>query len=120
MLFLMLIMSWFWFCGNESTKTIPFKLLRITEIIVAKLRYNLFKTKYLMLGVRIAVERVEVWQTLAQRGSWDVGATIWLYKTVAPYFKYPSKLKCQNAHISWLTLYNLYMAHNKVFAMDFN
>jgi hypothetical protein len=95
---LMLITSWF--CGKKSTKRISFKLLRVTENTAVKECNELLKMKCLMLGVQIAAEWMGVWQILAQKGSWDVGATILLYKTVVLYFKYLSKLKCRNVHIS--------------------
>ncbi len=40
-----------WFCGNESMKTIPFKLLAATEIKNTKERYKLSQMKTLMLAV---------------------------------------------------------------------
>jgi hypothetical protein len=75
--------------------------------------------KLLMLAVKIAAEQAGVWATLAQRGSWEVGSTIRLYESVHSYFNYPSRMtQCRNTQISWLTVYNLYMAHKKVFATD--
>ena len=78
-----------WFCGNESAKTVPFKLLRPMEIKKVSERYKLSKMKLLMLGVQLAAERCGVWR--AQRGTWDVGLTVRLYEAVRPYFTYPSK-----------------------------
>ena len=75
-----------WFCGNESTKTVPFKMLRATEIKNKKERYKLFQMKTLMLAVEIAAERAGVWQCLSQRGSWDVGLTVRLYESVHCFF----------------------------------
>jgi hypothetical protein len=82
-----------WYCGNESTKTVPFNLLKATEIKKKEERCKLSKMKVLMSGVQTAVERVEVWQHLVRRGSWTVGKTVRLYKSVIPFFRYPSKLK---------------------------
>jgi hypothetical protein len=62
-----------WFCGNESMKTIPFKLLRAMEIKNNKERYKLTHIKMLMLAVEIAAKWVGTWDALAQRGAWDVG-----------------------------------------------
>ena len=47
-----------WFCGNESTKTIPLKLLRATEIKDKKERYKLSKKKSLMAVVKTEAEEV--------------------------------------------------------------
>ena len=77
-----------WFCGNESTKTVPFKMLRATEIKNKKERYKLSQMKTLMLAVEIAAERAGVWQCLSQRGSWDVGSTVRLYESVHRFFTY--------------------------------
>jgi hypothetical protein len=111
-----LIMSWF--CGNESMNTIPFKLLRVTEIKNNNERYKLTHMKMLMLAVEIAAKRVGTWDALAQRGAWDVGSTVRLYESVQHFFRYPSKVKCRTAQISWQTVFNLFRAHNKVFATD--
>ncbi len=54
-----------WFCGNESMKTVPFKLLRAKEIKNTKERYKLSQMKTLMLAVEIAAKRVGTWDTLA-------------------------------------------------------
>jgi hypothetical protein len=111
-----LIMSWF--CGNKSMKTIPFKLLRATEIKNNKERYKLTHMKTLMLAVEIAAKRVGTWDALAQRGTWDVGSTVRLYESVQHFFRYPSKIKCRTAQISWQTVFNHFRVHNKVFATD--
>jgi hypothetical protein len=49
-------------------KTIPFKLLRATEIKNNKERYKLTHMKMLMLAVEIAAKRAGTWDALAQRG----------------------------------------------------
>jgi hypothetical protein len=54
-----------WFCGNESMKTVPFKLLRATEIKNKKERYKLSQMKTLILAVEIAAKRVGTWDALA-------------------------------------------------------
>jgi hypothetical protein len=107
-----------WFCGNESMKTIPFKLLRAMEIKNNNERYKLTHMKMLMLAVEIAAKRVGTWDGLAQRGAWDVGSTVRLYESVKHFFRYPSKVKHRTAQISWQTVINLFRAHNKVFATD--
>ncbi len=111
-----------WLCGNESKKTIPLKLLKASEIQLKKERYKLSKMRTLMLGVKIAAEKAGVWNTLShqnRKGAWDVGSAVRLFESVSPYFKYPSKMKSRrDAHISWITVHNLYVAHKKVFATE--
>ncbi len=73
--------------------------------------------KLLMMGVQLAVERCDMWRP--QRGTWDVGLTVRLYEAVRPYFTYPSKILVRrDNHISEYTVYNLYVKHNKKFAVD--
>ncbi len=107
-----------WYCGNESTKTVPFRLLRAMEIKKKEERYKLSKMKVLMPRVQTAAEQVEVWQHLVQRGSWTVGNTVRLNESVSPFFRYPSKLKRRNKQISWILVYNLYKASKHKFAME--
>ena len=107
-----------WFCGNESTKTVPFKMLKATEIKKKKERYKLSQMKTLMLAVEIAAERAGVWQCLSQRGSWNVGSTVRLYESVHCFFAYQSKMQRRNEQISWQTVYNLFKVNRKVFATD--
>ena len=61
-----------WLCGNESTNTVPYKLLKATEITNKKERYKLLKMRTLMLGVQRAAEQEGVWQIYTQRDSCDV------------------------------------------------
>jgi hypothetical protein len=82
-----------WYGGNESSKTVPLKLLRVTEIKKKKESYKLSKMKVLMSGIQTAAEQVEVWQNLVQRGSWTVESTVRLYESKIPFFRYQSKLK---------------------------
>jgi hypothetical protein len=107
-----------WFCGNESMKTVPLELLRVTKIKNNKERYKLSQMKTLMLAEEIAAKRVGTWDALARRGAWDVGSTVRLYESVQHFFRYPSKIKCWTARISWQTVFNLFKAQNKVFATD--
>ena len=69
-----------WFCGNESMKTVPLKLLTATEIKNTKERYKLSQMKTLMLAVEIAAERVGTWDAFVWRGAWDVGSTVRLLR----------------------------------------
>jgi hypothetical protein len=85
-------------------KLVPLKLLRATEIKNTKERYKLSQMKTLMLAVEIAVKRVGTWGALAQRGAWYVGSTLRLYESVQNFFRYPSKIKCRTAQISWQTV----------------
>ena len=107
-----------WYCGNESTKTVPFKMLKATEIKNKKERYKLSQMKVLMLAVEIAAELAGVWQGLTQRGSWDVGSTVRLYESTHRFFAYRSKTKHRNEQISWQTVFNLFKTNRKVFAID--
>jgi hypothetical protein len=107
-----------WFCGNESTKTVPFKMLRATEIKNKKERYKLSQMKALMLAVEVAAERAGVWQGLTRKGSWDVGLTVRLYESIHRFFTYRSKMKRRNEQISWQTVFNLFKANKKAFATD--
>ena len=84
-----------WFCGNESKKIIPLKMLWATEIKNKKERYKLSKMKRLMAAVKTGAEQLGIWQD--QRGSWDVGLAVWLYESVNHLFKYPSKM----SKINW-------------------
>ena len=47
-----------------------------------------------------------------------MGKTVRLYKSVIPFFRYPSKLKRRNEQISWILVYNLYKANKHKFAME--
>ena len=107
-----------WFCGNESMKTVPFKLLTATEIKNTKERYKLSQMKTLMLAVEIAAKRVGTWDAFARRGAWEVGSTVRLFESIHHFFRYPSKIKRRNAQISWQTVFNLFKLHGKVFATD--
>jgi len=107
-----------WFCGNESMRTVPFKLLRATEITNKKERYKLSHMKALMLAVEIAAQRVRTWDALARRGSWDVGSTVRLFESVHHFFEYRSNNKRWMAHISWQTVYYLFKSNRKLFATD--
>jgi len=107
-----------WFCGNESMKTVPYKLLMATEIKNKKERYKLSQMKTLMLAVEIAAKRVGTWDGFARRGAWDVGSTVRLFESIHHFFRYPSKYKRRDAQISWQTVFNLFKSHGKVFATD--
>jgi hypothetical protein len=106
-----------WFCGNESAKTVPFKLLRLMQIKKVSERHKWSKMKLLMMGVQLAAEQCDMWRP--QRGTWDVGSAVRLYEAVRPYFIYPSKISVRrDNHISWYTVYNLYVKHDKKFTVD--
>ena len=107
-----------WFSGNESMRTVPYKMLRATEIMSKKERYKLSQMKILMLGVEIAAKRVGTWDQFARRGSWEVGSTVRLFESVHHFFDYPSKIKRQTAHISWQTVFNLFRANGRRFTTD--
>ena len=106
-----------WFCGNASKRIVPLKLLRPVEIATKSERFKLSKMKKLMLGVMMAATRCNI--NAGQRGSWDVEATVRLYAAVRPYFQYPAKISIRrDEQISWTTVYNLYVKHGHVFAVD--
>jgi len=106
-----------WFCGNESAKTVPFRLLRPMEIKKVSERHKLSKMKLLMSGVQLAAERCDMWRE--RSGTWDVGSAVRLYEAVRPYFSYPAKISIRrDTHISWNTVYNLYLKYDKKFAVD--
>jgi hypothetical protein len=77
-------------------KTIPFKLLRATEIKNNNERYKLTHMKMFMLAVEIAAKRVGTWDALAQRGAWDVGSTVRLYESVQHFFQVSIKGQMPN------------------------
>ncbi len=90
----------------------PFKLLRPMEIKKVSERHKWVKMKLLMTGVQLAAERCDMWRP--QRGTSDVGSAVRLYEAVRPYFTYPSKILARrDNHISWYTVYNVYVKHDK-------
>ncbi len=107
-----------WFSGNESMRTVLYKLLRAMEIVCKKERYKLSQMKILMLGVETAAKRVGTWDRFARRGSWDVGSAVRLFESVHHLFDYPSKIKRRTAQISWQTIFNLCRANGRRFATD--
>ena len=107
-----------WFSGNESMRTVLYKMLRATDIMSKKERYKLSKMKILMLGAEIAAKRVGTWDQFAWRGSWKVGSTVRLFESVHHFFDYPSKIKRRTAHISWQAVFNLFRANGRRFATD--
>jgi hypothetical protein len=73
--------------------------------------------KLLMMGVQLAAEQCDMWRP--QRGTWDVRSMARLYEAVRPYFTYPSKISVRrDNHISWYTVYNLYVKHDKKFVVN--
>ena len=110
-----------WFSGNESMRTVPYKLLRATEIKNKKERYKLSQMKLLMMAVETAAKSVGSWDGLApQKGPWNVGSTVRLFESVQHFFDYPSKskVKRRTAQISWQTVYNLFKQNHKAFVME--
>ena len=108
-----------WFSGNESMRTVPYKLLKATEIVCKKERYKLAQMKILMNGVEIAAKRVGTWERYARNGSWEPWSAVRLFETIHHFFDYPSKItKRRTAQISWQTVFNLYKKNGKIFATD--
>ncbi len=87
------------------------------EIKKVSERHKWSKMKLLMMGVQLAAERCDMWRP--QRGTWDVELTVRLYEAVRPYLTYPSKISVRRDNgISWYTVYNLYVKHDKKIAVD--
>lgn len=107
-----------WFCGNQSTKIIPFKLLRATELENKREKFQLCKMRKLIQAVIAGAQQAGVWND--QRGAWDVGSTVRLYENVVHLFQYPTKNEKirRNTQISWLTIYNLYVSHGRKLATE--
>jgi hypothetical protein len=116
MTFATLITSWF--CGNQSMKKIPFKLLRATELENKREKFQLCKMRKLIEAVIAGAQREGVWND--QRGVWDVSLTERLYENVVHLFQYPTKNEknCGNIQISWITIYNLYVSHGRKLATE--
>ena len=116
MTFATLITSWF--CGNQSTKKIPFKLLRATELENKREKFQLCKMRKLIEAVIAGAQREGVWND--QRGVWDVSLTERLYENVVHLFQYPTKNEKirRNTQISWITIYNLYVSHGRKLATE--
>jgi hypothetical protein len=95
-----------WFCGNQSTRTIPFKLLKATELENKWEKLQLCKMRKLVVDAVIAGAKQEgAWRE--QRGAWDIGSTVRLFESVKHLFEYPTKTSTRtrrNAQISWVTV----------------
>lgn len=107
-----------WFCGNQSTKTIPFKLLRGVELENKREKLQLCKMRKLVQAVTVGAKQEGAWHE--QRGAWDIGPTVRLYENVKHLFDYPtknSKIR-RTLQISWQTVYNLYVRHGCQFATE--
>jgi len=108
-----------WFCGNPSLKTIPFKFLKQSEFKEEKTRRAYRKIKAMIDAVIAGAKRVNAWRP--QSGTWEVGMALRLYESVRPLFEYPTNTGYpirRNEHISWRTVYNLYLKNKKKFATD--
>ena len=99
-----LLTSWFW--GNQSARTIPFKLLKATEMENKWEKLQLCKMRKLVVDAVIAGAKQEgAWRE--QRGAWDIGSTVRLFESVKHLFEYPTKTSTRtrrNAQISWVTV----------------
>ncbi len=103
-----------WFCGNESMKTVPFKLLVAMKTKNTKERYKLSQMKTLMLAVEIAAKRVGTWDAFARRGAWEVG----FLRVFTIFFGIHQRSNIGMLRLAGrlcLTFFNL---HSKVFATD--
>jgi len=108
-----------WFCGNQSTRTVPLKLLKATELENKREKLQLCKMRKLVDAVIVGAKQEGVWRE--QRGAWNIGSTVRLYESVKHLFDYPTKNDRirRSAQISWLTVYNLYVGHGSKFATEF-
>jgi hypothetical protein len=107
-----------WFCGNQNTRTIPFKLLAGRELQNRREKLQLCKMRKLVNAVIHGAKHLCVWQE--QRGAWDIGSAVRLFENVKHLFEYPTKdAKIRRTiQISWLTVYNLYVGHGCKFATE--
>ena len=70
-------------------------------------------------AVIVGAKRVNAWTP--QSGTWEVGMALRLYESVRPLFEYPTNTGYpirRNEHISWRTVYNLYLKNKKKFVTD--
>ena len=111
-----------WFCGNQSTRTIPFKLLKATELENKWEKLQLCKMRKLVVDAVIAGAKQEgAWRE--QRGAWDIGSTVRLFESVKHLFEYPTKTSTRtrrNAQISWVVsvYHNLYVKSGHKFVTE--
>ena len=107
-----------WFCGNQSTRTIPFKLLKATELENKQEKVQLCKMRKLVDAVIAGAKQEGAWRE--QRGAWDIGSTVRLFESVKHLFEYPTKSTRprRNAQISWVTVYNIYVKSGRKFATE--
>ena len=107
-----------WFCGNQSTQTIPFKLLKATELENKREKHQLCKMRKLIGAVIVGAKGEGVW--MEQRGAWDIGSAILLFESVKHLFEYLTKNARirRTVQISWLTVYNLYVLNERKFATE--
>jgi hypothetical protein len=67
-------------------------------------------------AVIVGAKKVDAWNP--QSGTWEVGMALRLYESVRPLFEYPTNAGYpirRNEHISWRTVYNLYLNKKKKF-----
>ncbi|KAL3771060.1 hypothetical protein ACHAWU_006437 [Discostella pseudostelligera] len=107
-----------WFCGNQSTRTIPFKLLKAPEFENKREKLQLCKMRKLIGAVIVGAKQLGVWRD--RRGAWDIGLTVRLFENVKHVFEYPTKNGRirRTVQISWLTVYNLYVKNGRTFATE--
>jgi hypothetical protein len=107
-----------WFSGNQSTRTIPYKLLKAAELETKREKHQLCKMRILIDAVIVGAKQEGVWRE--QRGAWDIGSTVRLFESVKHLFEYPTKSGQirRTVQISWLTVYNLYVKMGRKFATE--
>ena len=70
-------------------------------------------------AVIVGAKKVDAWKP--QSGTWEVRMALDLYESVHHLFEYPTNTGYpirRNEHISWRTMYNLYLKKKKKFATD--
>ena len=102
-------------------RTVPYKQLRVADIVKVKERSKLLQMKKHISAVEIAAKREGTRNDLAQKQKdlWDVGSTVRLYEGVQHYFVYRSEtMMRRRAQMSWHTVYNLFNANKGKFAIN--
>ncbi len=107
------------FCGDKSKNIIPLCLLCRKDFKNKTMRNYLTKMQLMMNIIKIAGSRESVWID-QKHYRWDMKQCNNLFKAInVKYFKYPTKRYIrQQKQITWKTVLESYVKHNKVFACD--
>ncbi len=109
----------YWFCGDKSKNIIPLCLLCRKDFETKTMRNYLTKMQQMMNIVKIAGTREGVWID-QKHYQWDVKQCNNLFRAIdVKYFKYPTKRHVRRQkQITWKTVLESYIKHNKVFACN--